>query len=169
MGWGVVMEAAQILQILLCCPNKPSIFSEKNKPFCPMGVFFPLVVFAKDTWGGVVELGESLLIHKRLSAQQEKPCVSKTIVCYQNAAVSRPPNKDGPFKLNKFLSRQPRRIAQAIIPAPQKFKSPCFYSISVLFFFLLFFWWRKKSRRWKAYLMFIAVLRWRAFRVPRQY
>lgn len=134
-GGGV--EAAWILLIYLYSPTKSSIFSKENTIFSYGCLSFLCVVFAKDIWGGAVELEEFFLIHKCLSAQQKTPACQNS-VCYKNDAVSRPPNRGRPFKLNKFLfrhtHRQHRRIARAIIPAPQKFKSVCFYSISACCF-----------------------------------
>lgn len=102
-----------------------------------MGVFFfLLVVFAKDTWGGVVELEESFLIHKCLSAQQEKPCVSKTLLpkgCSESATKQGQTLQIKEASIQTHTHRQHHRIARAIVPAPQKFKSACCYSIWFFF------------------------------------
>lgn len=137
-----VIEAAWILQILLYSPSKSYIFTEKKKktPFVPWVSFFLLVVFAIDARGGVVGLEESFLIHKCLSAQQEKPCVSKTLLLQ---SCSEPATKQGQTLQIKEASilththRQHHRIVRAIVPALQKFKSTCCYSISVFPSFLM--------------------------------
>lgn len=167
--WGGVIEAARILQIWLYSPTKSSVFSKENPLFSYGCLSFLLVVFAKDICGGAVELAELFLIHKCLSAQQKTPACQNS-VCDKNDAVSRPPNKDRPFKLNKFLSRhthrQHRRVAWLSF-LPRRSLKACAFTVSL--HVVSHFWWRKRSWRWKAYLMFIAVLSWRALRVPRQY
>lgn len=137
--------------------------------------FFLLAVFAKDTWGGVAELEKSFLIQKCLSTQQAKPtlCVRDS-GCHKNAIASWPPNKDRHFKLTKpLLKHTPTDSAVMLgglsfLPC-RSLKVHAFTVYLRLFSFLSLFWWRKRSQRWKAYLMFIVVLSWTAFRVQRQY
>lgn len=123
-----------------CAPLLNPIYSVKKKnPFVPWVSFFLLVVFAKDTWGGVVALEESFLIHKCLSAQQEKPCVSNTLLpksCSESATKQGQTLQIKEASIQTHTHRQHHRIARAIVPAPQKFKSTCCYSI---WFFSLFF------------------------------
>lgn len=89
--------------------------------------------------GGVVGLEESFLIHKCLSAQQEKPCMSKTLLpesCSESTKQGQALQiKEASIKTHTH--RQHHRIARAIVPAPQKFKSMCCYSICFFFSFLM--------------------------------
>lgn len=87
-----------------------------------------------------VGLEESFLIHKCLSAQQEKPCVSKTLLaesCSESATKQGQTLQIKEASIQTHTHREHHRIARAIVPAPQKFKSTCCYSISVFFFSFL--------------------------------
>lgn len=146
---------------------------KKKKPFVPWVSFFFLSLLCllkthEEVWWSLKS--RSLFISS-CQPSRKKPCVSKTLLPKSRSESATKQGQTLQIKdasIQTHTHRQHHRRARAIVPAPQKFKSACCYSI--WFFFLsLLFWWRKRSRRWKAYLMFIAVLGWRAFRVLRQY
>lgn len=120
-----------------------------------MGVFFSLSLLCllkthEEVWWSLKS--RSLFISS-CQPSRKKPCVSKTLLPKSRSESATKQGQTLQIKeasIQTHTHRQHHRTARAIVPAPQKFKSACCYSICFFFFSLSPFLMEKEEPKMKS-------------------